>query len=162
AAWRGLRCHRDIKPANILIGQDRGLRISDFGLAGALPAPGRDEPEALSLDATRLDTIFGTPTHMPPEQFESPAPCDVRSDVYAFGVVLYQMASHGRLPFFPRVADGDPGRRASLFWQELRRLHTQEKPTPLDSPFFPMIARCLEKDPARRYVTFSELGGDLA
>ncbi|MGA7075465.1 MAG: serine/threonine-protein kinase [Halobacteriota archaeon] len=76
---RGIRAHRDLKPANILIGYDNTVKITDFGLAGVLEVEG----------------AAGTPSHMPPEQFTDAASCDERSDIYAFGVVLYQMVTGG-------------------------------------------------------------------
>ncbi|HTO09998.1 MAG TPA: tetratricopeptide repeat protein [Candidatus Binatia bacterium] len=147
---RGLASHRDIKPANVLITRDRLVKISDFGLASVF---GRGRGEA--------GRAMGTPTHMPPEQWTDAARCDARSDVYAFGVLLYQLAAGGRLPFLAAVPrDGSPaeGRR---FWTEMRALHTSGAPRPLMSPLWPLIARCLEKEPARRYQSFRELRADL-
>jgi tetratricopeptide (TPR) repeat protein len=154
---KGVRAHRDLKPANIMITQDKTAKITDFGLAGVLTeSPAID---ALGLGAgglsgqTMLGTGFGTPTHMAPEQFDNAALCDERSDIYSFGVVLYQMAAGGRLPFpVPMGAD----------WQEeMRQLH-RESPVPrLDSPLFPIIQRCLEKSPEKRYQTFKEVRTNL-
>ena len=79
ACARGARCHGNIKPANILIGQDHAVRISDFGTAG------------LRLATARAgDGTVGTPTHMAPEQFGNSARGDERSDVYGFGIVLFE------------------------------------------------------------------------
>ena len=79
--------------------------------------------------------------------------CDERSDIYSFGIVLYQMASGGRLPF---SADNPAFR-----WTALKHFH-QETPVPkLNSPLFPIIQRCLEKDPGKRYQTFKELRLDI-
>jgi len=100
---KGVRAHRDLKPANIMISQDQTAKITDFGLAGVLnefPAmraaglgaqPGRPGLSGLTM----LGDNFGTPTHMPPEQFDNAAGCDERSDIYSFGIVLYQMAAGG-------------------------------------------------------------------
>jgi tetratricopeptide (TPR) repeat protein len=139
---QGVRCHLDLKPANLLIGPDASIKIADFGLAAALSSA-TGEP-------------CGTPTHMSPEQFESMAKCDVRSDLYAMGVVLYQMATRGELPFAPAVATPQET------WNELRRLHRETAPRAVDGPLGPIIARCLEKDPARRYPDFAALRLDLA
>jgi len=154
---KGVRAHRDLKPTNIMITQDKTAKITDFGLAGVLT----ESPaiHALGLGAgglsgqTMLGTGFGTPTHMAPEQFDNAAGCDERSDIYSFGVVLYQMTAGGRLPFpVPMGAD----------WQEeMRQLH-RESPVPrLDSPLFPIIQRCLEKSPEKRYQTFKEVRTNL-
>jgi tetratricopeptide (TPR) repeat protein len=146
AEAHGLRCHRDIKPANVLIGQDGAVRITDLGIAGLQP------------DTT--SAVFGSPTHMSPEQFVNAARANVRSDVYSFGVVLFQMATKGRLPFplpdFPAAPDG-----ALRAWRELEVRHRETPPPRIDSPLAPVIGRCLEKSPARRYPSFAELRGDL-
>src|SRR5450830_616812 len=158
---KGLRAHRDLKPANIMITQDKTAKITDFGLAGVLSEslatrfaglstqPGRFSPSG----QTMLGTGFGTPTHMAPEQFDNAADCDERSDIYSFGIVLYQMAAGGQLPYLaPMGAD---------FWQAMRQLH-RESPVPrLDSPLFAIIQRCLEKSPAKRYQTFKDVREDL-
>ncbi len=161
ASAGGILCHRDLKPANILIGADRAVRVSDFGLAGARPGPGREPGSVLPADRTRVDTVFGTPTHMAPEQFAGADACDERSDVYAFGVVLFQMASGGRLPFLAQVGEHNPQRRARRFWQEMSRLHAEAEVEVLESRLFPVIQRCLQKDPARRYPGFAELRSEL-
>src|SRR3989304_6632547 len=107
---KGIRAHRDIKPANIMIAYDKTLKITDFGIAGAI---GQAKISGVRLDI-RNNTVgfscqtvegrgFGTPTHMPPEQFTNAASCDERSDIYSFGIVLYQMAAGGALPFLPNL-----------------------------------------------------------
>jgi len=157
---KGVHAHRDLKPANIMIAQDKIARITDFGLAsvfsGTEPMHAVDPsvPSGnLGLSGqTRVGTGMGTPTHMSPEQFDNAAGCDVRSDIYSFGIVLYQMAAGGRLPFpVPMGAD----------WQVMRHLH-RDAPIPrLDSPLFPIIQRCLEKSPENRYQTFKDVRNDL-
>jgi tetratricopeptide (TPR) repeat protein len=162
---KGLRCHRDLKPANILITQDHTVRIADFGLAGVLEeirlADGiqvHAEEGRIGLSAQTVEGAgFGTPTHMPPEQFTSAATCDERSDVYAFGVVLYQMVSGGTLPFLaapPR--DGSLAERRR-FWAEMYQLHRTASIPQLHTPLFPIIERCLVKEPGQRYQSFLEV-----
>ena len=160
ATSKGVHAHRDLKPANIMISQDKTARITDFGLAGVvseLPVmrasglgaqPGRIGPSGQTMPGAG----FGTPTHMAPEQFDNAAGCDERSDIYSFGIVLYQMAAGGRLPFpVPIGAD----------WQGMRQLH-RESPVPrLDSPLFPVIQRCLEKARGKRYQSFKDVRKDL-
>jgi tetratricopeptide (TPR) repeat protein/tRNA A-37 threonylcarbamoyl transferase component Bud32 len=154
---KGVRAHRDLKPANIMITQDKTAKITDFGLAGVLtesPAMRDLGLGAAGLSGqTMLGTGFGTPTHMAPEQFDNAALCDERSDIYSFGIMLYQMAAGGQVPFLaPLGAD---------FWQAMRQLH-RESPVPrLDSPLFPIIQRCLEKSPEKRYQTFKEVRTNL-
>ena len=169
ARSKGLRCHRDLKPANILITRDGRVKIADFGLAGVLEAVRLAEGIQVHIEDGRIGLSaqtaegagFGTPTHMPPEQFTNAASCDERSDVYAFGVVLYQMASRGRLPFLaapPRDGSVAEKRR---FWAEMYRLHSTAPVRRLDTPLFPVIERCLAKEPDQRYQGFSELGETL-
>jgi tetratricopeptide (TPR) repeat protein len=157
---KGVRAHRDLKPANIMITQDRIAKITDFGLAGvfseslAMRATGPSaQPGQPGLSGqTMLGTGFGTPTHMAPEQFDNAAGCDERSDIYSFGIVLYQMVTGGRLPFPVPVG---------VDWQTMRQLHRKSSVPQLHSPLFPIIQRCLEKSPEKRYRTFNELRGNL-
>ena len=162
---KGVRAHRDLKTANIMISQDKTARITDFGLAGVvseaaamLAAGWGAQPGRAGLSGeTMLGKGFGTPTYMSPEQFDNAAGCDERSDVYSFGIVLYQMAASGRLPFLaPSPKDGSDQAMAE-FWQEMQRLHHESLVPRLTSPLFPIIQHCLEKAPEKRYHTFQEV-----
>lgn len=154
---KGISAHRDIKPSNIMITQDKVIKISDFGLSGlvgALESHHDDKGiEKRSLLKTNIGSIFGTPTHMSPEQFIDAASCDERSDIYSFGIVLYQMVSGNKLPFYTDNQEN--------FWQIFKHLHTEESFPTVDSPLFPIIQRCLEKKPERRYQSFKELKSEL-
>jgi serine/threonine protein kinase len=165
----GVRCHRDIKPANIMIDQQKTLKITDFGLAGIFDTQKNAPLNALSFQHDKVGfsvSVFngrgcGTPTHMPPEQFINAAECDQRSDIYAFGVVLYQMASRGRLPFLAALPRDGSIEEQARFGREMYLLHSQARAPKLDSPLFPLIQRCLEKQPHKRYQAFQELRADL-
>jgi serine/threonine protein kinase len=166
---KGVRCHRDIKPGNIMISQDKTVKITDFGLAGVLGASEADPGIRLNIQEGKVGLSFrtlagkgrGTPTHMPPEQFYDAAYCDQRSDIYAFGVVLFQMASGGKLPFLPALPKDNSQVEHMRFWQEIQRLHEQAPVPEMATPLFTIIQRCLEKIPEKRYSSFSELRTNL-
>lgn len=145
---KGIQCHRDIKPENILITVDKTVKITDFGIAGA-------------FDSNMEGVSLGTRTHMPPEQFINAKSCDQRSDIYSFGIVLYQMATNGKLPFLTALPKDGSSEEQTRFHREMFRLHSQAQVPPLNSPLFPVIQRCLEKEPQKRYQTFGELRADL-
>jgi tRNA A-37 threonylcarbamoyl transferase component Bud32 len=126
--------HRDIKPENVLIDARRGVKLADFGLAKLTQPEG-----GWSLTATR--NVLGTPRYMAPEQLERPREVDHRADVYAVGVLLYEMLT-GEVPF---------GRYQAL--SEV--IDTDES---LDE----IIDAALARDPAKRYQSVAELRKDLA
>jgi tetratricopeptide (TPR) repeat protein len=165
---KGLRCHRDIKPANILISQDKRVKISDFGLAGvfssstALPEIKLHvQGDRIGLSFQTLNGAVGTPTHMPPEQFINAAYCDERSDIYSFGIVLYQMRTGGQIPFIAQLPKDNSDEAAIRFWNSMRRLHTNASVPEINSRLSHVIYRCLEKKPNKRYQSFKELRLDL-
>lgn len=118
------------------------LMISDFGLAAAI----QDGKNAKGA-------AMGTPIYMPPEQFLGVDRCDHRSDIYSFGVVLFQLAARGKVPFWFNDRQG--------FWDGMRRLHCEAPVPKLETPLFPIISRCLEKQPLERYQSFRLLRCEL-
>ena len=190
AYGKGVKCHRDIKPANILISAGV-IKISDFGLAGVFdgssapePQPGRkkrngggsaagdgEKKSARDIFITHEDmtaayqtltgTIFGTPAYMSPEQFLDAASCDARSDIYSFGIVLYQMATGGSLPFKADLPAGRLEEEMMRYFNEMQRLHNESPDPELNSPLAGIIHRSLEKKPQNRYQNFDELRSDL-
>jgi len=117
--------HRDIKPENVLLAKGGIVKVADFGLSRIL---GPEEKTRL----TRTHLVLGTYEYMAPEQREHSREADERSDLYATGVVLYEMLT-GELPI---------GRFG---------LPSQRRPGECDSRFDHLIERSLEKDPDQRY-----------
>ena len=131
--------HRDLKPANILVTSDGTAKVTDFGVAHL---------EAMT-QLTRTGEVLGTPRYIAPEQLSGRV--DARTDVYALGVVLYELAT-GRPPF-----DGET--TAAIV-----RKHLRERPTAprvlrpdLSPSLEAVILRALEKDPARRFARAAEM-----
>ncbi len=84
--------HRDIKPGNILISNKGEIKLADFGIASAEKENTQEE------DITQAGITLGTPAYMPPEQFEDSKSVDARADIYAMGVMLYEMVT-GKKPY---------------------------------------------------------------
>ncbi|MBC7788901.1 MAG: protein kinase [Anaerolineae bacterium] len=146
--------HRDIKPENILLAGDSAL-IADFGVAKALSAATRAGVSRTSVTAT--NAMVGTPLYMAPEQWAGDPSIDHRADIYALGLVAYEMLV-GRSPF----ADRAP--------HQMLASHLMEAPAPLSyhlpdlSPVLQsLIMRCLEKNASARpdtaEVVLNELEG---
>ncbi len=126
--------HRDIKPANILINSEGQVKIADFGLAKHSATPA-------SAGLTRTNMAMGTPDFVSPEALASDAPVDARADLYAVGVMLYQMLT-GEIPRgrFQNVCARVPG---------------------LDERIDPIIDKAMEADPASRYQSASAMRAAL-
>jgi eukaryotic-like serine/threonine-protein kinase len=138
--------HRDLKPQNILVDASDQLYIADFGLAKSYAAG--------AVGMTQTGAFLGTPRYMSPEQVEG-KPTDGRSDLYAFGLILYEMVA-GDVPF-----TGD-----STLKVMYQRLQERPKSPKLTNPSVPtwlerVIMRCLEKDPEERYQNAYEILADL-
>ncbi len=128
--------HRDLKPENLLVTGDGTLKILDFGLARV--SGDRD------VEATEPGTVLGTSGYLSPEQARG-EPADERSDIFAMGAILHELLS---------------GRRAfggATFAERLSEV-LRDTPEPIDDPAAPVVLRCLEKDPRRRF----QAAGDLA
>ncbi len=144
--------HRDLKPANIMITK-AGVKLLDFGLA-KLRAPERRTFDGATQEVSisGKGTILGTLPYMAPEQLEG-KDADVRTDIFAFGAVVYEMAT-GRRAF----AGGSQASLISAIMSSEPPLLTSLQP--LAPPALERIVRkCLEKDPERRWQTARDLGG---
>ncbi len=153
----GVRCHRDIKPANILIDANRVAKVTDFGFAEVIDAARYADIKGPRKSVEQVG--FGTPFYMSPEQFLNAPRCDERSDIYSLGIIMFQMAARGRLPFFP-IGNADPVDRAK-YWSAMHDVHAHGQIPHLASPLFPIIKRCLAKEPSGRYQVFRDLRVDL-
>ena len=140
--------HRDIKPENILLASGHAL-VLDFGVAKALQGAGAQE------SGTTAGVALGTPQYMSPEQAGGGADVDGRADLYALGVVLYEMLA-GRAPFESTSAYAVMGAHIADTAPRLRR-RTRETSAALEA----VVSRCLVKRPADRYQTAGELEADL-
>ncbi len=136
--------HRDLKPANVMLTR-RGAIVMDFGVAGfgTLESSPPDPNELDSLVRTEAGTIFGSPAYMAPELWEG-APANVQTDLYAFGVMLYQMLT-GRLPY--------DAPNARVFLEKLKTtkpkpVRSLRKDTPWNLAL--LVERCMDHDPERR------------
>ncbi len=133
--------HRDIKPENILLDRRGRVKVADFGLAKLVGQTDAAEREADGIgDATEAGKIMGTPDYMAPEQRDRPGEVDHRADIYALGVVFYQMLT-GELPG--------------------KKLEAPSRKVQIDVRLDEVVLRALEKEPARRYADATEFKTSL-
>jgi serine/threonine protein kinase len=154
-AWRSCGIvHRDIKPANVLLTNDDILKIADFGLSRFDAASDEADAPTRSSSLEPLSLVgAGTPAYMAPEQFRGLNRADTRSDVFSFGVMLYEMLTHRR-PF-------DPGTSIDAVRNGQRHVAAQEIARDVPDALSRVVDRCLELHPDRRFQSFDDLAGAL-
>jgi eukaryotic-like serine/threonine-protein kinase len=149
--------HRDVKPENVLLAGDAAV-VTDFGIAKAVSSaaqPAELDPQVATLSA--VGSAIGTPAYMAPEQATGDPGVDHRADLYAWGVLAYELLT-GRHPFAERRTP-----------QQLLSAHLSETPAPISesAPELPatlgaFVTQCLEKDRARRPQSAREILDALA
>ncbi|MBR9847042.1 MAG: protein kinase [Algicola sp.] len=139
---KGMIAHSDIKPDNILIDKELNLKITDFGLSKSY------------LNDERSGG--GTAMYFSPEQIFNSEKIDHRSDIYSFGIVLYQLITKGVFPY--QLSSNDWNQ---ITLKELIQSHLLENIKQINHPLYKICKRCLEKDISNRYQQFQELFKDL-
>ncbi len=129
AIEKGMRAHRDIKPDNLMVGSGYELRITDFGLA--------------DLTAHEREIGGGTLLYMAPEQFARPEMVDSRADIYAFGIVLFQLITGGAYPYrLPELRVNAP--------VAIGRMHLEQEALRAPGELADVVLRCMAKHPSKR------------
>jgi len=140
--------HRDLKPANILVTTSGVVKLLDFGLARQSD-DSATEGETKSIAFTQVGTILGTPAYMSPEQAQGQL-ADARSDIFSFGVVLYEMLA-GRRAFSSGSAAASIG----------AIIHKDPDPFSAPPALAAIVRKCLAKSPGDRFHTATELRHSL-
>lgn len=140
--------HCDVKPANIMIEKTGRILLGDFGISRLVEA----------ATTTSAFASAGTPAYMAPEQVQGLRP-SAATDIYALGIVLFELLSGGQPPFTGENAPVEGNTKTRVLWEQVHQPPPPLRPlNPQVSPAVEQVVfRCLEKDPARRYATTLEL-----
>ena len=134
--------HRDIKPQNMIISKDGKVKVADFGIARAVSAQ--------TMNATAVGSVH----YISPEQARG-GYCDERSDIYSFGITLYEMVT-GKVPF-----EGDNTVTVALAHLEEPAAHPSEHVPDMSVALEQIILKCIQKRPERRYASMLDVIADL-
>jgi serine/threonine protein kinase len=171
AISKGLKSHRDIKPDNLMVDEEGNLKITDFGISKfdnefeqlkqinsrnqnifnkIKLSFKKQEVEQSKVGLTSVGSFLGTILYASPEQILDSKKIDFRSDIYSFGVVLYQL-----LGAFPYSLQG----RSTI--EHYALMHLTEPLIEINHPLSSVAYKCLSKNPSERYQSFREMVSDL-
>ena len=175
ATSKGLKVHRDVKPDNLMIDQDGNLKVTDFGLSKFTneyqllnKSIGKINKEKNGIinkfkelfeksdneisGLTNEGSFLGTILYASPEQIINSSNVDIRSDIYSFGIVLYQLISLGSFPY---------SLVGKTTLETIALMHLQEPVVKINHPLAPIAYKCLSRNINQRYQNFNELLKDL-
>jgi eukaryotic-like serine/threonine-protein kinase len=151
AISKGLKVHRDIKPDNLMVDEFCNLKITDFGLSKAFYNYNFQNNHLTKTSNPNLTSegyFLGTILYAAPEQIIDSSSVDFRSDIYSFGIVLYQLISLGGFPY---------AIKGKTTLDQIAVMHLQEPVIKIQHPLFPLVNKCLARTPKERYQNFKEL-----
>lgn len=150
---KGMRCHRNLAPLNIMIASDKSAKVSGFDYVLLENHMDVKVPESSKPSE---GVAFCNPLYMAPEQFEPSSWLDFQTDLYSFGIILYQMINAGNMPFVGGLPKNENDMKA------LRVLRRSKCLPWIDSPLASIIYECLEDDKHIRPLGFCDVRIQLA